>query len=374
MNDFTKITDSDHGRHEAHSRFVAVGPSEHPAMYLPHPSICAPGAHPFTDSDQNRFETQGAFVAVGPLDPSAMTGALLKVRSLRGRQSADGDQQNPDAHISGIAVGNLSSQSSIGTATIHRSHDGWLELRVWAEMLHDAQKARIAADNRALRGGVDPSAYAVYLEALARSEHECELNLKRCYRRVVPAEIVAWQKRTVGIGDKLLARLLGHLGHPVMATPHHWRGTGSNRVLVEDAPYRRTVGQLWQYCGHGAHGRVRKGISAEELAAMGSPTLKMLVHLNAESCMKQRTSPYRLVYEEVKASVEDKRHTVECVRCGPAGKPAQPGTPWNAGHKHAHALRLVGKEILRDLWLVAGGADEKDDRQLLDEPIVEVQR
>jgi hypothetical protein len=374
MNDFTKITDSDHRGSEDHCEVVAVGPFEHPAKARTQTKTSTPGAHPFTDSDQKRFETQRALVAVGPFDPSAMTGALLKVRSLRGRQSADGDHCSAENQMSVVAVGNISSQSSTCGTTIHMNDDGWLELRVWAEMLHDAQKARIAADNRALRGGVDPSAYAVYLEALARSEHECELNLKRCYRRVVPAEIVAWQKRTVGIGDKLLARLLGHLGHPVMATPHHWQGTGSNRVLVQDTPYRRTVGQLWQYCGHGAHGRIRKGISAEELAAMGSPTLKMLVHLNAESCMKQRTSPYRLVYEEVKASVEDKTHTVECVRCGPSGKPAQPGTPWTAGHKHAHALRLVGKQILRDLWLVAGGADEKDDRQPLNEPIVEVQR
>lgn len=35
------------------------------------------------------------------------------------------------------------------------------------------------------------------------------------------------------------------------------------------------------------------------------------------------------------------------------GKPAQPGTPWNPGHQHAHALRVTGKEILRDLWSIS---------------------
>ena len=94
-------------------------------------------------------------------------------------------------------------------------------------------------------------------------------------------------------------------------------------------------------------------MTAEQLAAQGSPMLKMLVHLNAESCMKTMSSPYRLVYERVRQDVTDKVHTVECVRCGPSGKPAQPGAPWSPGHQHAHALRIVGKEILRDLWTVA---------------------
>ena len=29
-----------------------------------------------------------------------------------------------------------------------------------------------------------------------------------------------------------------------------------------------------------------------------------------------------------------------------------PGSPWSKGHIHAHALRIVGKELLRDMWLV----------------------
>ena len=232
------------------------------------------------------------------------------------------------------------------------SVDGWLELRVWAEMFDDAQKARIANTNRAERGGVDPIIYEHHLDALRRAEHECRLSLRRTYRRVAPTSIQEWQKITNGIGIDLLARLLGHMGDPRWATPHHWEGAGAARTLITDPPFERGVGQLWQYAGHGAPARRTKGMSADDLAAQGSPMLKMLVHLNAEACMKCMTSPFRLTYEQSRQATADKVHTVECVRCGPSGKPAQPGTPWSPGHQHAHALRIVGKAILKDMWMV----------------------
>jgi len=223
-------------------------------------------------------------------------------------------------------------------------------------MFDDAQKARIAQTNRAERGGVDPDIYEPHLERIRIAEHQCGLSMRRTYRRVVPAPIVAWQKASNGIGEHLLARLLGQIGDPVWATPHHWEGTGAARVLVTDPPFQRTVGQLWQYCGHGASSRKTKGMSAADLAAMGNPSTKMILHLLAEACMKTRSSPYRLVYEEQRTATTDKTHTVECVRCGPSGKPAAEGSPWSLGHQHAHALRIVGKEILRDLWIVGGGS------------------
>ncbi len=72
---------------------------------------------------------------------------------------------------------------------------------------------------------------------------------------------------------------------------------------------------------------------------------------NAGACGAELTGVSPLTKE----AVADKTHTVECVRCGPSGKPAQPGSPWSKGHQHAHALRVVGKEILRDLWVVSMG-------------------
>lgn len=262
-------------------------------------------------------------------------------------------------------------QSGVDTQAIH---DGWLELRIWAEMFHDAQQQRIATTNRAERGGVDPDLYVAYIDATEAAEKAARRGMILAYRRTVPEPIRAWVKGTHGLGEPLMARLLGHLGHPRWATPHHWEGTGAARVLITDPPFERTVSQLWQFCGHGRPGRPRRGASAEEMAALGSPNLKMIVHLCAEGIVKsgvrklehchdtgkvfdvdgrKAVSPWGQLYLDLRRMYLDKEHTVECVRCGPSGKPAQPGDPWNLGHQHGAALRKVGKEILRDLWKVS---------------------
>lgn len=225
---------------------------------------------------------------------------------------------------------------------------GWVELRICADLFHRAQQERIAVAN--LLRTSDHDMFGPHLAQLEATEHAARLMLRRCYRRVVPNSLRALQKAEAGLGEDSFARILGHLGDPYIATPHWWEGTGANRTLMVGEPYVRTIGQLWQYCGHGAPGRVTKGMTAEQLAGLGNPTMKMLVHIQAEFCMKQK-GRYRLLYETIRSQVEDKKHTVPCVRCGPSGKPAQDGTPWAKGHQHAHALRVLGKEILRDMWL-----------------------
>ena len=214
---------------------------------------------------------------------------------------------------------------------------GWLELRVWAEMFEDAQKARIACSNRLERGGVSPDPYLVQLDHLSHAEHQIKLAMVRHYRRTVPEQIREWQKDTLGIGEHLLARLLGIIGHPVHTTLHAWEGTGSERVLIDLGPMDRRVSDLWSYCGYGDPSRKRqKGMSAEDAAGLGSPRAKMIVHLLAESCMKNRASPFRAVYDIGKERYEER--------------------DWTKGHRHAAALRLTGKEMLKELWRAAGGS------------------
>lgn len=220
-------------------------------------------------------------------------------------------------------------------------------------MLNDALDARKATANRVRSATVDPAAYAPYLEAVEHSEKVVRRHLVLCYRRVVPEPIQAWVKASRGIGEPAIARLLGHIGDPRIALPKHWEGTGANRHLVDDPPHPRTLAQLWQYCGHGAPGRPTRGMTAEALAALGSPTAKSIVWNIAVAAMKT-SGPYRDVYDNARALYADKLHTAECVRCGPSGKPKPIGSPWNLGHQHAAALRKVGKEVLRDLWIVSG--------------------
>jgi len=110
--------------------------------------------------------------------------------------------------------------------------------------------------------------------------------------------------------------------------------------------------------GHPDHGRVdahRDAVGVAARRAKGqranwSSRAKSRAWLVAVSCVKQERSPYRAVYDLRRGSTADRLHRVACVRCGPAGKPAAAGTRWSAGHRHADALRIVSKEILKDLW------------------------
>ena len=222
------------------------------------------------------------------------------------------------------------------------SSGGWDALRLFAEMYEDAQKARIGCENRVRSATVDEDLTAASLAALGNAENELKKALAKQYKRTVPAPIQEWAKQTKGIGKTsphLLARLLGVIGHPVLATPHHWEGEGTDRVLVADPPFLRNVAKLWAYCGHGDPSRKRaKGMSAAQAAGLGNPRAKMIVHLLAESVVKQKNEDYRLVY--------DARREATAVT----------HSDWSKGHSHNDALHIVAKEILRDLWR-AGSAD-----------------
>jgi hypothetical protein len=228
---------------------------------------------------------------------------------------------------------------------------GYLKLRVWAEMLEDQMQERIRQGNRVERAGVDPTPYMAQLDVLARVEKDVGKAMRLCYRDVVDPEIVSWQKTTKGIGDHLLARLLGVIGHPRHTVVHRWEGTGKERELIELGAMERSVSQLWSYCGVGDPSRRRRsGMTAEDGASLGSPRAKMLVHLIAEHCMMCKTSPYRDLYEQARVRYADRVHVDVCPQCH-----AKAGDPWRPGHQHAAALRLVSKTILKDLWIVSGG-------------------
>lgn len=252
-------------------------------------------------------------------EPKSVVGhSTSETQGTRADDSTIGSGQGNDAAHSGVAAPDL------------------LSLRIFAEVLEDLQKQRIATTNRAERGGVDPAFLQPTLSRLEDAEQEAAKVMKRCYRASVPTSIVAWQKDTIGIGEHLLARLLGVIGHPVHTTVYEWDGSGSDRQLVEVGRMDRTVSQLWSYCGHGDPNRKRtKGMTAEDAAAMGNPRAKMLVHLLAECCMKQRRSPYRVVYEEARVDYESR--------------------DWTDLHRHNAALRKVGKAILKDLWIASQG-------------------
>lgn len=226
----------------------------------------------------------------------------------------------------------------------------FVELRLFAEVFYDLQQNRIALGNRisaAERDGyIDVDPLLPVLDLARKNEDQAKLALKRCLRRVAP-ELREWAQDVPGIGEHLLALLLGATGHPLWAYPHRWEAAGEDRVLVAGVPFRRSLSQLRSYCGHGDAGRRRaKGMTADEAAALGNPRAKRALYLLAECCMKQtgsgraRRSPYRDVYDAAKAKAESDH------------------PEWTDGHRHQHALRLTGKAIIADVWKVAHGPEQ----------------
>lgn len=164
-------------------------------------------------------------------------------------------------------------------------------------------------------------------------EHDAERNLTRALRA---NPLGPWVRETKGIGEKQGGRLVATIGDPYMRPA----------LLLEggewDPARPRTVSELWAYCGLKPGQRRKRG----ELANW-SATAKMRAWNVAGSMLKAGN---REVYDKRKAATEGRLHGSECVRCGPSGEPAQPGSAWSDGHRHADALRVVSKEILKELW------------------------
>lgn len=280
---------------------------------------------------------------------------------------------------------------------VHASRLAGALLSIHSDSLDELEAVRIATQNRArsirqVKGGDGTSPeeqrLLALVDALQALEHGVELDLKRSLRG---HPLGGWVKRTKGVGEKQGARLIAAIGDP------YWNAAA-------DRP-RRGPAELWAYCGyHVLHPGQSVGASHTRIAGVDSlgpdhalheaqnllvgaepsdttdhlpsdslatgvggvaprrsrgvkanwnDTAKMRAFLVAEACMKQRTSPYRTDYDAARVKYADAVHTVPCARCGPKGKPAPTGSPLSLGHQHARALRIVAKNLLRDLFIEA---------------------
>lgn len=336
-----------------------------------HPSCAARPTHAvegpnFAPADQTRVETHCADVGGGDQTPEQATNDA----TTNGESPARA--QTPPAPA---------MWWSTPTVVAPVLADPLLALA--ADVLDDLERVRIANENRLRqltrdeedvdgeeRGfGLtldhpDVKRLAALVEALAKAEHDAELNLKRQLRA---HPLGPWVKQARGVGEKQAARLLAAIGDP------YWND-------LYDRP--RTVSELWAYCGYhvlrtghrsddahaasagSAHAvdnpdHHRHDIQAEVVGvaatrargqkANWSADAKMRAYLVAVSIVKAG-GPYREVYDEARAKYEGAVHQAECKRCGPKGNPAPVGSPISAGHQHARALRKVAKEVLKDLW------------------------
>lgn len=189
---------------------------------------------------------------------------------------------------------------------------------LYASVLDDIEKVRIAQQLRIgamQREGVIvlPDTAQLSVDALTKLEHEAVKNLEKAMKNHPLGE---WCDRTIGVGRKQLARLLNSIGDPA------WNN-------AEDR-LRHGHRELWAYCGYD----VRDGLAPKHkkgVQANWSSSSRMRAFLIAESCIKNRRSPYRAVYDE--------------------GRKKYEGLDITDGHKHNRAMRLVAKAMLKDLYL-----------------------
>lgn len=236
-------------------------------------------------------------------------------------------------------------------------HDDYLG--ILASTVTDMEDARKALDNRyrqmtrskedkdgGLRGlGMDDSSPEVkvihdLLKDAKNIEHQVILKLNGKMRK--HPLWVTWAVNQKGIGEKTFARLLHTIEDP------YWNG-------LHNRP--RSVSELWSYCGYApVDGVATRKTRGQKVT--WSPEAKMRTRLLAESCLKQQDY-YADVYYEAREKYTNSVHPAACARCGPEKKPALPGSPLSDGHKHARALRIVSKEILKDLWVAAKDLHEQ---------------
>jgi hypothetical protein len=285
-------------------------PDDHPAH---DDAQLAPVVGNHLASDRRRPEPQTSHVTGNHLDPDDHTAP----------ENHGWPVVGVDQHARPTVVNTTPVAGPSGGQQHYRAEDALLGLT--AQTLDDIEKVRIATQNRigALeREGLGDLATTdqlrVQLLEIARIEHELTLTLRRALRthRLGP-----WVKRTVGVGEKQGARLIAAIGDPA------WNDA--------DKRPRRGPAELWAYCGFAPGQRRQKGVKNN-----WNTTAKMRAFLVAESCIKQRHSPYRTDYETARAKWVE--HDT------------------SDAHKHAHALRVVAKAVLRDLWIEARDLESQE--------------
>lgn len=173
------------------------------------------------------------------------------------------------------------------------------------------------------------------IDPLKELEHRTVLSLQK-RMRVNP--IWPYFKDVKGVGEKTLARLMACIGDPYL------------RPLDDGSYEPRTVSQLWAYCGmHTIANKDGEIIAAKRMKgvqANWNTEAKTRLFLLSQGLLRQgirkdkdgnqfAVTPYGQLYLDRRA------HTTVT------------HPEWNPGHGLNDALRIMGKELLKQLWRAA---------------------
>jgi len=345
----------------------------------------APNSHPTRSAAATEGRASG-----GPTSPAAEERPVPLVGPPQGIQSTGG-LTGPDAHQAIAAGSNVPDPAAIDPSASTSSTLLDPALCLAADIVDDLERVRIANENRLrqlTRVGEDKDGeergfgltedhpdvarLAAMVATLKQVEHDATLNLQRKVRK---HPLGAWAKGQRGVGEKQLARLLAAIGDPYI-----------NSAKGEP----RTVSALWAYSGlhvlpggHSAsdahtssaagdqHRDTDRVPSGDPKSVVGvaakrrkgeranwSTKAKMRSYLIAESCIKQLGQQCRDGHVVAEAHLRD---AVPACSCSPyrvvydrrRTHTSATHPEWTDGHSHNDALRVVSKEILKDLWRAA---------------------
>lgn len=226
-------------------------------------------------------------------------------------------------------------------------------LLILADALDDIERTRIANENRlrsltTVKGLADTDKAAVTLGGIVSVLADVEKQSTKALERAMKAHPLGpWVQCTVGVGLKQGARLIAAIGDPIWNT-------------AEDRP-RRGPAELWCYCGYAPGQKRTKGVKSNWNA-----DAKMRAFLCAEGALK---SGVRRLDGCDDSDGYDLNHREAISPLGQVYLDAR--TSWaeketSDGHKHNHALRLVAKAILKDLFLEAKELDRRQGQRTFD--------
>ena len=307
------------------------------------------------------FDTQRQHACAPTLD-STQTGPDTQktrgaVTNLAGNHRSDDTQRTT---VSGSAV--VGADETMNSAT-PRPHSSRLAypiadpmLFTLAQTLQDYETLRIAEEHR-LRIFSTPSdvpdedgvcrgfGYAEdsnevqivkgLIDPLKELEHRTVLSLQK-RMRVNP--IWPYFKDVKGVGEKTLARLMACIGDPYL------------RPLDDGSYTPRTVGQLWAYCGMhtmpNKDGEIvaakrMKGVQANWNTEAKTRLFLLSQNLLRQGIRKDKDGNQFAVTEYGQLYLDRRAHT------------AVTHPEWNPGHGLNDALRIMGKELLKQLWQAA---------------------
>ena len=164
--------------------------------------------------------------------------------------------------------------------------------------------------------------------------------------------------------DRKLTKLIKESPHPVAQSAMNVASVGpvtiAYMLAYVDIEKAKNASCLWAYVGldKPSHDRYEKGV-----AGGGNKNLRTVLYTLAESAMKNKKSPYRIVYERAKAQKEQSEKLVWTRST--QGKLVQ--IPWKEtkkSHRHGHALRQIMKHFLADWWFVHRAWEGLDTRPL----------